>query len=264
MKRFAVSMPLPLLLSVFLLGQSAFSQTQPGQSPLRDPQAVAILQASLAAMGSTLPNDSVALGSVQIVAGSQTSSGTIRVLTKGTAQTLVELNTTDSKLTTVYSSGQAIDVAGSTMKRLPLELVLTSQAAEFPLPFIAALLNNPDNSFRYVGLETSTGASLHHIKAWNSFSSQPGLQLLSNFTSRDIWIDAASGLPQRISYVRRPALGSAPGVAVDDFYDNYGKVSGTLYPLRINKSLNGTPWATIALQAVSFNNGLTDADFPVQ
>jgi hypothetical protein len=28
--------------------------------------------------------------------------------------------------------------------------------------------------------------------------------------------------------------------------------------------MNGTPWATITIQNVSFNNGLTDADFPVQ
>jgi hypothetical protein len=263
MKRFVMALPLVPLLSVALFAQPAFAQTQSTQTIVRDPEAIAILQASISAMGATLPSDSVASGTVQIVAGSLTSTGTIRVLTKGTAQTLVELKTTDSTRSTIYSSGQANDLAGSTVKKLPLELVMTSQGVEFPLPFIVALLNDSDTSFQYLGVETSNGISLHHIKAWNSFSSQPGYQILSNFTLRDIWIGVSSLLPQRISCTRRPALGAA-SVAFDVFYNNYQNYGGVAYPLAIQESLNGTPWATITIQAVAFNHGLTDADFPVQ
>jgi hypothetical protein len=237
---------------------------QTATAPTRDPQSIAILQRSIINMGSTLPADSVASGSVEIVAGSQATQGTVRILTRGTAQSLVQITTPDASQTCIYSNGRANELTGATVTVLPLELVVTSQAADFPIPFLAALLNDPDTSFQYVALEASNGLSLHHIQAWDSFASQPTLQALADFSLRDIWIDASSGLPQRISYVRRPAHGAVAGVAIDLFYSNYQNSSGRLYPSTIQKSLNGTPWATITIQNVAFNTGLTDSDFPVQ
>jgi hypothetical protein len=155
-------------------------------------------------------------------------------------------------------------LSGATVAVLPLELVVTSQAADFPMALFAALLNDPDTSFQYVALESSNGLSLHHIQTWDSFASQPTLQDLATFSMRDIWIDASSGLPQRVSYVRRPAQGAVAGVTTDVFYSNYQNWSGVLYPSTIQKSLNGTPWATITIASVSLNIGLTDANFPVQ
>jgi hypothetical protein len=37
-----------------------------------------------------------------------------------------------------------------------------------------------------------------------------------------------------------------------------------LYPFQINKSYNGTPWEAITIQSVSFNTGLTTAQFQVE
>jgi hypothetical protein len=244
----------------------AFAITSAAQqtSPQVDPQAVAVLQQSVKAMGGTVPSDSVAAGSVTTVDGSQTSQGTIRILTKGTAQTLVQMTMPDATRTTIYSNGQANDLTDSTVNVLPMELVVTSQAPEFPLPFIGALLNDPDTSFQYVGLETANGQSLYHVKAWDSFASNPNLQSLSTFSTRDIWIDSASGLPQRISYIRKPAHGAVAGAAVDVFYSNYQNFSATLYPSTVQKWINGVPRETTSIASVSLNTGLTDASFPIQ
>lgn len=237
---------------------------QTSTAPNRDPQSIAILQQSIINMGGTLPADSVATGNIQTVAGSQTSQGTIRILTKGTAESLVQITTPDTTQTCIFSNFQANELTGATVAVLPLELVVTSQAPDFPTPLLAALLNDPDTSFQYVALESANGLSLHHIQAWDSFASQPTLQGLADFSLRDIWINASTGLPQRISYERRPAHGAVAGVAVDVFYSRYQNSSGLLYPSTIQKSLNGTPWATITIQNVAFNTGLTDSDFPVQ
>jgi len=251
------------LTSILIVALSSHAW-QTSTTATRDPQAISILQQSIKNMGSTLPSDSVATGSVQTVAGSQTTEGTVRVLTRGTAQSLVQITTPNATQTCIYSNGRANELVGATVTVLPLELVVTSQAADFPTALFAALLNDPDTSFQYVALEASNSLSLHHIQAWDSFSSQPTLQALADFSMRDIWIDASSGLPQRVSYVRRPAHGAVAGVAIDVFYSNYQNSSGLLYPSTIQKSLNGTPWATITIQNVAFNTGLTDSDFPVQ
>lgn len=250
------------LLSSFLLG--ALPVLAKSATPIvADAQAISVLQASVKIMGG-LPTDSVATGSVQIAAGSQSSQGTVRILTKGFSESFVQLTTPDMTRTTIYANGQASSIVGSTTDPLSLELAVTSQAAEFPLPLLVALLSNPDTSIQYMGLETSTGASLQHIRTWNSFASQPNFADLSSFSTRDIWIDASSGLPQRISYTRRPAHGAVAWVAVDVFYSNYQNSEGMLYPSAIQESRNGTPWATIAIQNVSLNTGLTDSDFPIQ
>ncbi|MGH9699848.1 MAG: hypothetical protein ACRD52_10360 [Candidatus Acidiferrales bacterium] len=231
---------------------------------MQDQQALSVLLASLKAMGGVIPSDSVAAGSIETVAGGQPSQGTIRILTKGLTETLVQITMPDGTRSTVYGNGQASETVSDSVKALPLELAVTSQAPEFPLPFVAALLNDPDMSFRYVGIENSNGTSLQHIQAWKSFKSQPNLQFLCAFSMRDIWIDAASSLPQRISYIRRLARGAVAGVAVDYFYSNYQNSSGVLYPFSIERSLNGTPWATIKINSVALDTGLTDSNFGVQ
>jgi hypothetical protein len=89
------------------------------------------------------------------------------------------------------------------------------------------------------------------------------LQALASFSTRDIWIDSISGLPERIYYVRRPAHGAVAGVTMDISYSAYQKGGSVAYPEKIAESMNGTPWATITFENVSFDTGLSDSDFPL-
>ena len=240
---------------------SAAASAQP---PQRDPQAIVILQRSLAAMGGAVPSDSLATGNVVLVAGSKTETGTVRILTRGLHQTAEEILTAEGRRMVVYSQGQAIETEDMVIKSLQMELVVTSQCPDFPLPFLAAVLNDPDSGIQYVGLESFDGSPVHHIRFWKSFSSKPRRQHLATFSVKDVWVDAISGLPRKLSYIRRAARGAEPGIPVEVLYSAYRSVSGLLFPYRIEKSLNGTPWATVTISSVIFNSGLTDTDFPIQ
>lgn len=256
----------PLSILAFCFGmtlQIAAAHTQTiVQTPSKDPQAIAVLQQSVVAMGASAPSDSTATGTITTVAGSLTEKGTITVLTRGMDQTSEQVQTPHGSRI-IYSRGQASEASATTSSPRPYELSLSSQSPDFPLPLLLAM-NNPDTAYKYIGLETLNGASVHHIQIWNSYASTPGLQSLSSFTVRDIWLDAGSYLPQRYSYVQRVAGGSEPGIGVDIFYSDYRNVSGVFYPFSILKSFNGTPSATITIQTVVFNTGLTDSNFPVQ
>jgi hypothetical protein len=264
MKQFPLIKAVILLFCFGLILQAAAAQTQTATTtPTQDPQAIAVLQQSVVAMGTTAPSDSTATGAITTVAGSLTENGTITILTLGTNQTSEQIQTPHGSRI-VYSQGQASQVIGMTPSPLTFELALSSQCPDFPLPLLLASLNNPDTAYKYIGLETLSGASAHHIQFWNSYASTPGLQSLSGFTVRDIWLDAVSYLPQRFSYVQRAAGGSEPGIEVDVFYSNYRNVNGVLYPFSILKSFNGTPSATITIENVVFNTGLSSSNFPVQ
>jgi len=248
-----------LLLAVLSCG-SAFSQ----QPPPRDPQALIVLQHAFAAMGATVPSDSVATGNITLVAGSKTESGTIHILTRGLDQTAEQIETPSGTRAVVYSRGRASEIEGASAKRPWLELVVTSQSPNFPLPLIAGALSNPDIALQYLGQETLDGLAVHHIRFWSAFSSSPKLQYLAEFSVKDLWVNASSGLPYRLQYNRRAARGSAPRIPIGVTFSDYRRVGSVVYPFLIQKSLNGTPWTTITIQNVSFNTGLSDTDFPIQ
>jgi hypothetical protein len=242
------------------------SSSQQAASPIvqRDAQALSLLQASVAAMGGTVPTDSVATGSVTIVVGSQTSTGTIRILTRGSNQSSEQITLPQSTYSVTYSGGLADETTNSATTSLPTERTVTSQSVCFPLPFHAAALANADDSIQYVALETVGQESLQHIRIQNTFTSQPIFQQFAALATFDVWLDAATALPQRISYVRRDASGAAPRIPVDVYFAAYQTTSGIAYPSQIKVSFNGTPWTTITINSVAFNTGLTDSSFSVQ
>ncbi len=254
-----------LLLSALVVFSVPNLQAQ--QVPQRDPQAVAILQAAAAAMGGTVPNDSVATGSVVIVAGSKTDTGTIRILTRGTNQTAELIQISDGTRTLIYSRGQAAERDSASSKRQSLELSASSQSPNFPLPVLAGALSDPDAAFQYLGQEALLGFPVHHIRFWKTFPANPRLAHLAEFSKKDIWIDVGSLLPRKVYFQRfegRASRGPSPGIRFEVSFLNYRSINGVLYPFRIEKSLNGTPWVTITVQTVIFNTGLTEADFPLR
>jgi hypothetical protein len=184
------------------------------------------------------------------------------ILTRGTDQTSEQIATTGTTIS-VFSGGTATSVRGADSTPLPLETAVTAQCLDFPLPFIVSVLADPESAYAYIGLETLNGVSVQHIQFWKTFASTPRFGALASFSRRDVWLDASSGLPIRISYRDHSAQGAVAAVPVDITFSNYAKFGNVLYPLSIHKSVNGTPWAAITLTNVVLDNGLTDANFPV-
>ncbi|MGA2300799.1 MAG: hypothetical protein ABSG77_08915 [Candidatus Acidiferrum sp.] len=255
-------MRIPFL--AFLITFFLNSQVPPNAPPVvvRDPQAVALLQKSVAVMG-VLPSDSRASGDITIVAGSLTQLGTIQILTRGTTQTSVAVQAGTANWSVIYSAGQANRIEAGTTSVLSVERSASSQSLHFPLPFIYGLLSNPDSSLQYIGQESLGSSAVNHIRVQNTFASQPLWQSLSEFTMADIWLDVSTELPAKISLVRRDGGGSAPKIPISISYSNYQTVSGVQYPFTIQEFVTGTLWTTTTIQSVSFNTGLTDANFPV-
>ena len=248
-----------LLLAVFPIAEPAWAQ-----QPQRDAQAVVVLQRAFTAMGGRAPTDSVATGSIELLEGSKTETGTIRILNRGLDQSAEHIGMRSGNRSLIYSRGEANGVLGTTVKAFTLELASSSQSPEFPLILIAAALTNSDSAFQYLGTETVGGIQAHHMRYWNTYGSSPKLRNLAEFSVKDVWVGVVSGLPLKLGYDRRNGGGAESRVPLAVFYGDYRNVGGVLYPFLIQKSLNGTPWTTITIQSVSFNTGLTDTDFPVQ
>ena len=262
MARIAAAM-LSFLLLFSILGATqqttAIAPTQPS-----DDFARTLAWKAVAAMGGRIPVDLAATGSVQLVAGSKTETATLTVRTRGLDQSSEEIQRADgSTAGIIFSRGEASETAGGVRKAASMELASSSHSPDVPLVLLGAALQDSETIFQYAGKELLDGTPVEHIRFWKSFAAQPALSYLSEFSLKELWLDASLGLPRKLSYTRRAAAGAEPGTLVEVFSSDYRAVDGLLHPFQIRKSLNGTPWATITLTSVNENVGLTDADFPI-
>lgn len=215
--------------------------------------------------GGGAPSDSSAAGTIIITAGSDIQQGNIVISSKGTAQSLEQITAPSGTSTTVYSNGFANDSSPKPAKTLlSAELSASSQSALFPLPLLSGILASPDSAYQYFGIENVSGVDCQHIRVWKTFSSQPDFAYLAPYTIRDVWIDAATNLPLKMTYSLRDGSGAAPTTAVEISYSKFQAVNGIQYPFQIAKSVNGTPWASIIISTVSINTGIPDSAFSIQ
>lgn len=250
----------PCLLSIVLSALPLMAQ----DPPHRDRRALVVLQQSFAVMGGQLPGDSTATGTVDLVEGSTESAGSIQIRTRGLDQASEHLMLREGTRKAIYSHVRGASEDQNGRPKRSLEWAASSYAPLFPLTLVAVALTNPDFAVEYVGLEEVDAKAAHHIRVQNTFASTPKLKGLSEFTEKHVWIDAVSGLPIKLYCEERSAGGAVPRVPIEVSYADYRNVGGVLYPFQIKKSLNGSPWASITIQHVTLNSGLSEADFPVR
>jgi hypothetical protein len=112
-KLFLVSFP---FLSGFVAAQES---SAPTQAPQRDPQAVAVLQQAVATMATSTPADSSATGTLTVVEGSTTQSGSIQILTLGTNETSETITLPNGQRAVIYSNGKAKEANGNQSGKAP-------------------------------------------------------------------------------------------------------------------------------------------------
>ena len=216
-------------------------------------------------MGGVLPADSSVSGVVTINAGAEIQEGTITIFTRGSSQTMEQLTGVADAKTVIFSNGLAAETDSLGEKKMySLELASSTQSAVFPLPLISAILSFTDSAYEYVAFENINGIGCHHVRTWRTFSSKPDFAYLAPFSMRDIWINTATNLPEKIAYALRPGSGATSSTSVEVFYSKYQQIAGIKYPFAISQCLNGTPWMTISISSASFNTGLSDSTFSFQ
>lgn len=212
-------------------------------------------------MGGSSPKDSLATANVTITAGSTTETGTMRIVTSGTTQTLEEINVPSDRQRSVFSEGKGLKLSKNKIGGMTFEESLSAQSALYILPWLSAQVSDPDSVIENLGIDNRDDKGMNHLRISRAFAANKQLQQYSKFTTRDIWLDPTSGLPSRISYERRRASGAVPAIAVSVEYADYRRVGGFLYPFSIRKFVNGTLWADIRVQTVVFDTNIPDSTF---
>lgn len=242
-----------------LLVAGCFAQT----TPKREASAVTILARAMSASGPQ-PADVQATGTVTLTEGSRTETGTIRIVGRGLEETAEHMVLPSGRRSLVFSKGAAHEKNDDVVSKKSVESAASSQSPSLPVLFILSALTDPDISAEYIGLETLDGADAHHLRLTNTFSSKKSLERFSEFTKRDIWIDATTSLPKKVWYEQRSGSGAVPRIACGAIYSDYRSVNGRLLPFRIERFQNGSPWATIQIEKYSLNAGIGKSEFDIQ
>jgi hypothetical protein len=261
MARFAL-----VVLSIFLTASLAFGQTASASSP----QAVSLLQQSLAAMTNGVSVSDVTLsGTVTRIVGTDDASGQAVLEAKGTQESKLSLSLSGSD----YSEVRNFTAGAATGSYSGPDGVVHAQAfhncftdaAWFfpPLSSIASALGNASANTSYVGQETVNGLAVQHVRLWLSVSSPDtaAVTAIAHLSAIDWYLDSTSALPLVVRFTTHPPDNSSVDIPVEIRFAQYQRANGVLLPFHIQKLFNGGLMLDLTISSATINSGLPDSDF---
>lgn len=294
-------LPLVLILCAFCLSLSAQQTTSTSSPPAAsDPQAVALLQRSLAALiGSVTISDVTLTGTAQRIAGSDDETGTATVTAMAGGYSKLSLNF-PSGLRGEIRNPSAIPLPGALPPNAPAAAaqsaqpvgawsgpdgtlhpivshnVMTDPTWFFPAFTLTDIATATNYVLSYIGPETLNGQSVVHIAASRPLvltgSSQPppapnGMSfaaLMQQLSQMDIYLDPTTSLPLALAFNVHPDGNALVDLPVQIQFSNYQSNGGVQVPQHVQKFLNNSLVLDLQFTNATFNSGLTAASFQLQ
>jgi hypothetical protein len=226
----------------------------------QDPQAIAVAQKALAAMGGIQAiltyQDSVATGNLTLYGSATPTDFPITFKTKGTRETRVEVKRANGTNIRIMNAGNAVIQApdGSL-----LALAATNTFAEYvnhiPLLSILSDYQATNVSLLYKGTEAVNDQADDVVAVTLDPSENPELGRTLFF------VNQSNGLIDKIQYTNYAESDSNSTDTVDVYFTDYQQISGIAVPFRQTTFTNGTLDSDIVLGAITLDVGLTDDEF---
>ncbi len=267
------------LFILVLFAQFTFAQ----QTTTSSPQAVSILQNSLAALtGGQSVTDVTLTGTARRIAGSDDESGsaTLKALASGAARAdlslssgsrseIENLNVVAGLQTGAVSSPAP---AGSwsgpdgVSHAVAFHNLLNERSWFFPAFAIGRRLANSNYVATYIGHETRNGQPVEHVSVSQTapFADASGATLVAHLSQVDFFLDSTTFLPAAIAFNIHPDNNALLDIPVEVDFSGYQAVSGRQIPFHIQKFLNNSLLLDLQIQNATLNSGLSATLFNVQ
>ncbi len=253
---------IPLLFMICVLSGQLLGQ----QTVQRDQQALMILKQALKAAGGV-----DLLNSIQDFTGNGTITyfwddqvnGNVTVRGRGTAQFRIDATLPGGERTVTVNKGVgSVTETDGTVRSIPHPSALKLGSMTFPYMPLLLATQDVSMSITYVGLVDHGGQQAQDIRIQKIYSATEDPQGdRSRLTSRDVFLDPNTSLVIGISDVIDPASGDSQGVRHEVLFSDYRTVNGMAIPFSITETVREQALFTMQLTQISFNSGLTDADF---
>lgn len=283
-----------LVCFALILASSVPAQSTATAPATSDPQAVALVQNSLAALTNGAAVTDVTLtGSARRIAGSDDETGTA---------TLEATSLGDSRMELAFASGNRIEIrnhsATPLANALPLGITLPAAATQphpvgawsgpdgvlhgmvardtltepawfFPAIAVAHIADSPVWVLTYMGPETHDGASVIHVQATEQIPSssnapQQFVDSIRQLTRTDLYFDPTSSLLLALDFNSHPQTNFLIDIPVEIRFSNYQMVNGVDVPMLVQKFINNSPVLDLQFSNTALNSGLSSSVFALQ
>ncbi len=238
----------------------ALAQETPVAAPtiLKDPQAIAVVQKTIAAMGGPQAlltyQDSQASGSLTIYGGAMPIKYPITLKTKGTQETRAEVGMVKGTNVRILNHGQAIiQKADGWIMKLSESNTLNERVNHIPLLSILSQYQDSNVNVQYQQT-TQLGSQECDVLAVGSLSPIASAQTM-------FFVNRVTGLVRKIQYTETAENDASNTQNVEVYFDDYRSVDGISVPFHHIFYTDGNIDSEIILSSLSFNVGLSDDEF---
>jgi len=248
----ACSIAVPVLLH----GQTVTSQVR------------TVLQGSSQAMvGDRNIQDVTLTGTAQFTAGSEDDTGsfTFRGLAGGFSRIDLGLTSGERSETRQPGNGSpsgAWTIGDGVLHASAQHNLMSGYWWPSPALIVNDLLTNSWTVVTFLGEE----GSLAHFSAYQQRAgASSGINATSKqLTQFDLWLDATTLLPAKLSFSIHPDQNAGFDIPVRIEFSNYQAVNGIVIPTHVQKFINNTLTLDAQIQSASINSGLTASVFTLQ
>jgi hypothetical protein len=255
-----------------LVGLSVLSFSQ--QPPNREPQAVAVANQSLAAMGAAalarLSNDQltlVASGTYLQHGADAPASYPFRVKVRGWDKIRWEIDRPDGTVVLLFvgNAGWAIAPDGKILV-LANTALAGRQFEKMPFLALAQWVNSPHGTIQHLGTFTGQDISLHRLSLSRPPArarSEQHAALSHRMTRCEVDVDANTFLPVRLRYFEHPGDARLE-MPMDLVFTHYQTFQGVQVPTTVTRFLRDQRMDEYRFSSVEFGAAIPDSDFALR
>ena len=237
------------------------------QGSVKDPQAVAVLQRAVAALGANAGNVStaVAVGTYTgYLVGGRTVSYGIKLIAQTPDRIRWETTKADGVVTIAINGNTGWMQAGGQIKLFSLSDMAGRGFEKFPLGVLAAWIADPNINLRYAGRVSGSSNDFDQLRISKGFSSlnlsAQTKQLLELDTQADWYFDVASGLPAWVRFYQDPAK-YGQKLPQDLAFSDFRDIGGVLMPMTVTNYIRQQMTSVVRFQNVQLNVAVSINEF---
>jgi hypothetical protein len=264
MTRFVMGLSLAFL-SVLAVAQSSLTDS-PAQTapPAIDSQALTVDRSSIVALtGGRAVNDVTLTGTVTTIVGSDTQTGTASFIATNTNNSRIELNLPSGKRTDIQNGSHGVSTGAWSINDGSLQRYAAHNSWNDAGWFFPALgsLADASSQLSYVAIEKRGGVSVQHLRSRRANGFVP---LAQQWSTQDLYIDAATSLPLALVFNVHPDDDSSITIPVEVRFSDYQAKSGLMVPLHIQKFVNYGLVLDFQVSEVVANSGVPANQFSAE
>jgi hypothetical protein len=236
-----------------------------------DPQALSLAAQSIAAMtGGVALSDATLAGSVTRVAGPDTDVGRATLMAKGSGESRIDLTLRQGNRSEIRNNSSGVPegewIGPDGIPHMEsLHNCWTDASWFFPV-FSSLAASDPSLVLSYVGLETRSGSSVHHIRSYRYLANAKSdvTSLTQQLSTVDYYLDATTLLPVAAKFNTHADDDAGINLPVEIDFLQYQTVGGVQVPSHVQKFFRGSLILNFLLSNFAANSGLSDSLFAIQ